>query len=226
MKPKIVALVPMRHYSERVPSKNYRDFNGKPLFYWIIETLCSCNMIEAIYINTDSPVIRGRAPGINSKVSIVDRPANLCSGETPMNDILLYDVSQVEADYYLQTHSTNPLLMRETIEEAIKRLLSSHTNDSLFGVTRLQRRLWDQNGCPLNHNPNLLLRTQDLPSVYEENSNIYIFTKEVIQKYKNRVGKNPIMFEIARNEAWDIDGEIDFHIAEILHKERIKTDVK
>lgn len=221
-KPKIVALVPMRHHSERVPRKNYRNFNGKPLFYWILKTVSQCKLIKSIYVDTDSPIIKKKAPLVSNKVKIIDRPKYLCSDRTPMNDILLYDVSQVDADYYIQTHATNPLLKKQTIEKAIKIFLSSKNNDSLFGVTKIQTRLWNKNGYPLNHQPEVLLRTQDLSPIYEENSNIYIFTKEVIQKRKNRIGKKPIMFEIPKEETIDIDEEIDFQIAEFLSKQKSK----
>ena len=96
-----------------------------------------------------------------------------------MNEILLYDTSQVEADFYLQTHTTNPLLHPSTISRAIHSLLANTPEyDSLFSVTRRQVRLWDQLGRAINHNPAILLQTQDLPPVYEENSCIYIFTRQ------------------------------------------------
>ena len=216
MKPKIIALVPMRHQSYRVPQKNYRDFNGRPLFYWILATLSRSSLIDGVYINTDSPVIKKKAPLISKKIRIIDRPAHLCSDMIPMNDILLHDVSCVDADYYVQTHSTNPLLKKKTIETAIQTLLKARDKDSLFSVTRLQTRLWDQDGRPMNHEVNKLIRTQDLPPVYEENSNIYIFTRRSIEENKSRIGKNPILFEIPKNEAWDIDEKIDFKIARCL----------
>lgn len=218
-KPRIVALVPMRHNSERVPEKNFRDFNGKPLFYWIINTLSRCSAIDAIYVDTDSPVVKDQAPKISDKVTVMDRPAHLRVGETPMNEILFHDVALVDADYYLQTHSTNPLLKTETIECAIATFLNSDKHDSLFSVTRLQTRLWDARGIPVNHDVNVLLRTQDLPPIFEENSNMYIFTKEILQVRKNRIGARPLMFEIPRHEAWDIDEEIDFRIAEFLARD-------
>ena len=68
--------------------------------------------------------------------------------------------------------------------------------DSLFGVTRLQTRLWDQLARPINHNPAILLRTQDLPPVYEENSCIYLFTRQTLELRRNRLGERPFMFEI------------------------------
>jgi len=136
-----------------------------------------------------------------------------------MNEILAYDTSQVQADFYLQTHSTNPLLRVETFSRAIQALISNYpAYDSLFGVTRLQTRLWDQLGRAINHNPAILLQTQDLPPVYEENSCIYIFPRQILLARRNRLGERPMMFEIEAAEAWDIDEELDFAIVDFLMK--------
>jgi CMP-N-acetylneuraminic acid synthetase len=92
--------------------------------------------------------------------------------------------------------------------------------DSLFGVTRLQTRLWDQLGRAINHNPAILLQTQDLPPVYMENSCIYIFTRATLLARRNRLGDRPMMFEIEASEAWDIDNELDFTITDFMLKAR------
>ncbi len=135
-----------------------------------------------------------------------------------MNDVLLNSISQVDADYYLQTHSTNPLLRAATIEAAVDEFTARRgLYDSLFSVTRLQTRLWDELTLPVNHNPNILLRTQDLPPIYEENSCMYIFSRDVLEENHNRIGKRPLMFETDRYEAVDIDEEIDFQLAEQLY---------
>ena len=135
----------------------------------------------------------------------------------PMNEVLLHDTAQVQADLYLQTHSTNPLLRSETISRAIQTLTGSFpAYDSLFSVTRLQTRLWDQLGRPVNHNPAILLRTQDLPPIYEENSCIYIFTRQTLEQRRNRLGERPYLFEISASEAWDIDEELDFRVVDML----------
>jgi CMP-N-acetylneuraminic acid synthetase len=140
-----------------------------------------------------------------------------------MNEVLLHDVTQIEADYYLQTHSTNPLLRTETVTDAINKFLNKLPEyDSLFSVTRVQSRFWDESGRPINHDPALLLRTQDLPPVYEENSSIYIFTRRGLESRRNRIGRRPFLFEVDRLEAWDIDEEVDFFVAEFLFKQRRK----
>jgi CMP-N-acetylneuraminic acid synthetase len=94
--------------------------------------------------------------------------------------------------------------------------------DSLFSVTRLQTRLWDGLARPINHNPAILLQTQDLPPLYEENSCIYIFTREGLLKKRTRIGERPFLFEIPAMEAQDIDEEQDFLIADLLMKYRLR----
>ncbi len=138
-----------------------------------------------------------------------------------MNEILLHDTNEVEADYYLQTHSTNPLLRSETISASITAFLDAQPNtDSLFSVTALQTRLYDLEGRAVNHNPQELLRTQDLPPIYEENSCIYLFSRASLLKTGHRMGEKAMMFPIPAEEAWDIDEELDFKIADFLMQDR------
>jgi CMP-N-acetylneuraminic acid synthetase len=220
---KLAALVPMRHHSQRVPGKNYRWLAGKPLYQHIIETLLSVPAISTIVVDTDSePVMEGLRRDF-PRVVILPRPVNLCADTTSMNEVLLYDTSKVEADFYLQTHSTNPLLRPETITKAIQAFLADYpAHDSLFSVTRLQTRLYDQRGHALNHDPDILIQTQDLPPVYEENSCLYIFTRENLERRHNRLGERPLMFEMDADEAWDIDEELDFSITDFLMHYRMK----
>lgn len=221
---RVAAIVPMRHHSERVPGKNYRPFAGAPLYHYIVQSLLDCPRIDLIAIDTDSPTIMEDAAANFPSVRLIERPEHLRSGHTPMNDVLLYTTSQIQADFFLQTHSTNPLLRAETIHKAVDQFLAQYPSyDSLFGVTRLQTRIWDQLTRPVNHNPAILLRTQDLPPFYEENSNLYLFTRDLLVKRHNRIGDRPLLFEIDRLEAWDIDEEIDFQVAEFLYRSRITT---
>ena len=216
---KIAAIVPMRHSSERVPGKNYRDFAGKPLYHHVVNSLLKCDKIQEVVIDTDSPVILEDATTHFPSVTLLERPEHLRAGEIPMNDVLLNTISQIEADFYLQTHSTNPLLSPETVQKGVDLFLEQFPiYDSLFSVTRLQTRLWDSLARAVNHNPNILLRTQDLPPIYEENSCMYIFTKNILEQRHNRLGTRPYMFEMPAIEAQDIDVELDFQIAEFLFK--------
>ena len=183
-----------------------------------------CPEIQQIAVDTDSEVIQKDIDKNFPGVMVIDRPEKLRADTIPMNAILMYDTNQITADLYLQTHSTNPLLRPATISKAINKFRKqSPTYDSLFSVTRLQTRLWDQNTLPVNHDPDVLLQTQDLPPIYEENSCIYLFTAENLKRRGNRIGDSPMMFEIPVDEALDIDEEIDFQIADLLMKNRLKS---
>lgn len=211
----------MRHHSQRVPGKNYRPLAGKPLFQHILETLQTVPEIDTVIVDTDSEPVMDGVRRLFPDVKLIARPEHLCADDVPMNDILLYDTVQVQADFYLQTHSTNPLLRAETISRGIKSFLNDYPKyDSLFSVTRLQTRLYWQDGRAINHNPLELLQTQDLPPVYEENSCLYLFTRENLERKNHRIGDKPFMFEIDADEAWDIDEELDFEIADFLMKKR------
>lgn len=220
---KIVALVPMRHHSQRVPGKNYRPLVGKPLFHHILETLLAVPEISEVVVDTDSePVMEGLRDHF-PKVIIINRPQRLRADDVPMNQILIHDTDQLPADFYLQTHSTNPLLKPETVSHAIQNFLAAYpTYDSLFSVTRWQTRLYDKDGKAINHNPKELLQTQDLPPVFEENSCMYLFTRENLIAKGHRIGDRPLMFEIEAAEAWDIDEELDFAITNFLLTQQLK----
>ncbi len=211
-----VGLMPMRHSSSRVKGKNYRDFgDGRPLFYHMAEKLLNCTEIDKIVINTDSFEIKNLCKKDFPEILVIDRPESLTSEFCPMNDILLHDVKKVKSKFYLQTHSTNPLLSINSLNNSLKFFKDNFPSyDSLFSVTRKQLRYWDSKSKPINHNEKVLIRTQDLTPIYEENSCIYIFERDSIIQNLNRIGKRPFLYEINPLEAIDIDEEIDFELAE------------
>ena len=221
----MVALVPMRHHSQRVPGKNYRPLAGKPLFQHILETLLAVPEIAEVVVDTDSePVMDGLRKHF-PQVKVINRPEHLRADDVPMNQVLIHDTDQAPADFYLQTHSTNPLLKPETVARAINLFLDNYPNhDSLFSVTRWQTRLYDKDGKAINHNPKELIQTQDLPPVYEENSCIYIFTRANLIAKQHRISDHPMLFEIDAAEAWDIDEELDFEITDFLLKRQSKNE--
>ncbi|MGE5378876.1 MAG: cytidylyltransferase domain-containing protein [Bacteroidota bacterium] len=222
---KIQAFVPMRHHSQRVPGKNYRPLAGRPLFHHILETLLTVPEISSVAVDTDSEPVMDGVRRFFPDVRLIERPQRLRADDVPMNDILLYDTEQLDADLYLQTHSTNPLLRAETISRAIQSFASVYPDrDSLFSVTRLQTRLYDRDGKAINHNPRELIQTQDLPPIYEENSCLYIFRRDNLLKWHHRIGEKPLMFEIAADEAWDIDEELDFTICDFLMKRQLTNE--
>lgn len=226
---KIIALLPMKAHSERVPHKNIRAFNGKPLYFWMIESLLQSESIKEVIINTDIKSIGEEVKYFSKGVKVIDRPENLCGDYVSVNALIAHDMGQTDGEYFLQTHSTNPLLTTATINKAIQQYFGSiEKYDSLFGVTRLKKRFYWSDGRAINHDPkDQLVRTQDLQPVYEENSCIYIFSRESFRNAHNhRIGLRPQMFEIDHIEAVDIDEESDFILAETLHKLRYDKSKK
>ncbi|MCF8069382.1 MAG: acylneuraminate cytidylyltransferase family protein [Desulfobacterales bacterium] len=220
---KITALLPMKAHSERVPNKNIKNFCEKPLYHAILSTLLQSNYIDKVVINTDSDIIKEEALKKFERIVIIDRPKDLQGDFISMNNIIACDLSKIEGEHFLQTHSTNPLLKSNTIDLAIETYFNNSKQfDSLFSVTKLQTRLYWKDGSPVNHNPSELLRTQDLSPMYEENSNFYIFSKNsFVAAGKSRIGLKPQMFAISKLEAVDIDEPEDWEIAESLYRRQL-----
>ncbi|MET0497662.1 MAG: acylneuraminate cytidylyltransferase family protein [Steroidobacteraceae bacterium] len=223
---KIVALLPMKANSERVKGKNFRDLGGKPLFRWILDTLLSVPAISQVVINTDArEILERHALTSTDRVLIRDRRPEICGDTVSMNLVLADDIQNVDADIFLMTHTTNPFLSVATLETALERYregLQAGTADSLFTVNKMQTRFYRQDGSPVNHDPANLVRTQDLEPWFEENSNLYVFSKASFARTGARIGLRPILLEMSKAEAVDIDDQADWQLAAAIAEQRRK----
>lgn len=223
-----IALLPMKANSQRVKGKNFRPLHGKPLFRWILDTLLAIEEIDAVVINTDARHILAENGLVESeRVIIRDRKPELCGDTVSMNLILADDIAAVEADAYLMTHTTNPLLTSQTIRSALGRYQESVAKDeadSLFTVNKIQTRFYRADASPVNHDPDNLIQTQDLEPWYEENSNLYIFSRDSFAKTNARIGRTPLLHEMDKMEASDIDTPEDWELAEALAGLRISKE--
>ena len=219
---KTVALLPMKANSTRVPGKNFRNFSGKPLFWWILDTLLEVDEIDLIVINTDArSLLESHGCYDSSRILIRDRKTNICGDDVSMNLVIKDDIENVSAGTYLMTHTTNPLLTPETINHAIATFRDLRLNngiDSLFSVSRVQSRFYTKDCKAINHDPGNLLPTQQLEPWFEENSNLYIFSSQSFHSTNARIGKSPGLFEISKTEAIDIDTPEDWLLAEAVAK--------
>ncbi len=220
-----VALLPMKAHSARVTGKNFREFAGKPLFRWILDSLLGLPELELIVINTDArEILAGLGLRDGGRVRIRDRKPELCGDAVSMNLILADDLQAVPADVYLMTHTTNPLLSRDTMRAALaefRRALAAGSADSLFSVNRHQTRFYRADGTPINHDPARLIPTQDLEPWYEENSNLYLFTAESFRATSARIGRKPMMYPTPKYESLDIDTPADWQLAELAARARL-----
>jgi CMP-N-acetylneuraminic acid synthetase len=210
----------MKANSQRVKGKNFRNFCGKPLFRWILDSLLAVDEIDQVVINTDArQVLADHGLVETARVLIRDRKSEICGDSVSMNLILADDLSSTFADVYIMTHTTNPLIRPDTIRRALNQyheICESRVGDSLFTVNKVQSRFYRANGSPVNHDPQNLVPTQNLEPWFEENSNLYIFTSDSFSKTSARIGEKPIMFEMPKFESVDIDTELDWDFAVAL----------
>lgn len=227
---KLVALLPMKAHSVRVAGKNFRPFAGKPLFRWILESLLALPEIDQIVINTDAREILTTNGLENSdRILIRDRKPELCGDFTSMNKVLGDDVANVPSELYVMTHTTNPLLSSLTIARALLFFEKKRANseaDSLFSVNPFQSRFYRKDGSAVNHDPDNLIRTQDLEPWFEENSNLYIFSGESFRSTNARIGRKPILFPTPRLESVDIDDQEGWNLAELIALSQAKLGVR
>lgn len=223
MKKKIVALLPMKANSERVKGKNFRELAGKPLFKWILDSLLAVEEIDKVVINTDARHILAENGLVESeRVVIRDRKPELCGDMVSMNLILGDDIQAFDADTYIMTHTTNPLITSDTIRSGLKSLAENSDKDSLFTVNRIQTRFYREDCSAVNHDPDNLLRTQDLEPWFEENSCLFYFTKESFMTTNARIGKKPLMMVTPPLESLDIDEPHDWEMVAALAESKNK----
>lgn len=217
MKYKTVALLPMKANSERVRGKNFRSFCGKPLFRWMLDTLLEVEEIDQVIINTDARHILAENGLTDSgRVTIRDRRPEICGDLVSMNLVIADDLANVASDTYMMTHTTNPLMSALTVRKALEKYRQAHADgraDSLFTVDKIQTRFYRADCSPVNHDPNNLVRTQDLEPWFEENSNLYIFSRESFASTHARIGQKPTMYEGPFFESIDIDTPEDWDFA-------------
>jgi CMP-N-acetylneuraminic acid synthetase len=211
--------LPIKNHSERVPGKNFLLLNGKPLYMWIVDSLLQCDEISQIVIDTDSDNEGLLSLDANKKVSIKKRNQSLIGDDVSMNFLIQDFLSDHGDETFIMTHATNPFLSPKTIKSAIKKFKEATQDgfDSLVAVNKYQSRFYFEDFTPVNHDPSILLKTQDLSCVFEENSCLYIFTKGSFDmNNKNRIGKNPYLFATPKFESLDIDTNEDWNFAELF----------
>jgi CMP-N-acetylneuraminic acid synthetase len=211
-----LVILPMRGGSERIPRKNLLDLAGKPLYSWILDTVLSIEGAHVV-VDTDDDEIAEHVAAHYADVQIVRRPSHLGVGTAPMNEVLVNTLNN--APIYatvLQVHATNPFVGRNSLASAVEKVVSGDQCDSAFSVTRLQARLWTNDLEAVNHDPKVLLRTQDLAPLFIENSSFYVFDRTVFMTSRNRIGSRPAKVEVSSLEAVDIDNPDDLEFARLI----------
>jgi CMP-N-acetylneuraminic acid synthetase len=210
------AFIPLKSHSERVPGKNFKLLGGKPLYLWIITTLLQIPEINEIVIDTDSDDSDLWKLAEHPRIVIKKRAPNLVGDFVSMNEIILDYLATASENDFLMTHVTNPFLSQGTIIKAIQDYYEQKEKgfDSLFSVSIIQGRLFNQQAKPINHDPSKLLRTQDLETIFLENSCLYLFDKATFLKNNARIGSKPYLLAIPALDAIDIDTREEWDLAQ------------
>ena len=201
MHPEISIFIPIKKISQRVPNKNYRDFNGIPLWEHTIRKFHDFS----IYVDTDDPELVEELK-LYQNVTAYLRPKNLIGHEISVCKLIQNWIENFEPTGFLfQIHVTNPFFNPKTLMNSLERI---ENHDSIMSCTSHQTRFWYKN-MPINHDPDNLIQTQNLTPLYEENSLFYGFSKELGLEGK-RIGKNPLFYLTEKFESLDIDTEEDW----------------
>src|SRR5690606_13951972 len=216
----ITALVPIKETSERVPGKNLRLLCGRPLLHWLLDALHRSRRVGRVVVDTDSDEIERTVLELHPSTIVLRRPERLHGNQVNGNDLIEWELSQVDGERFGQFHVTSPLLTPATIDQTVDTWAASD-NDSLFTVTEHHFWLFDEHGTPLNSDTSTLVRSQDLAPIFEDNNAIHLFTRRSFTARRSRIGVSPLMHPIPKIDATDIDWPDDFEIAEALMARRL-----
>ena len=219
---KTVAMVPIKLNNERAPGKNTRTFDdGTALVTHFLKTLVRVREFDAVYVFcSDASIEKYLVPG----AVYLERPAFLDTKEATPQQIIEEFSRQVDADIYAVCHCTSPFVTAEHIGECV-RAVKSGRYDSAFTAERIQRLLWTDGNEPLNFSPDNVPRTQDLRPIYSEVSAEYVFTRDVFETTRRRVGLKPYIMEVSGPECIDIDYPEDFEMANAVYMNMIRRRV-
>jgi CMP-N-acetylneuraminic acid synthetase len=210
---KVVALIPIKLNSQRLPHKNILPIANHPLCWHLCNTLDQIKDINNVYVYCSDEEVKKYIP---QQTLFLQREKRLDGDQIKGFDIYRAFISQVDADVYVLAHTTSPFIKQETIKNALAHVLSGE-NDSAFSAERIQTFAWYK-GNPINYDVNEVPRTQDMEPIWVETSAFYIFRKEIFTKYHRRIGFHPYIAEVQGIEAVDIDERKDFDLAVELAK--------
>jgi len=226
---KVLAIIPARAGSKRIPNKNIRNFLGKPLIVYAIEQALTSPIVNRVIVDTDSPKIAAIAKKYGAEVPFL-RPANLATDKSSVNDALLHLLNRLkkeegyQPDYLLILQTTSPL--REVKDIADCWQLMNKTNaDAVLTVCSTHPRLYYLDGKkniilvnrPKKTSPNV----QDWRLAYILNGCfVYIVKTTAFLKTKNIITKNTKAVICDKWRSVDLDNLEDWALAEVLYKNK------
>ncbi|MFC1546341.1 cytidylyltransferase domain-containing protein [bacterium] len=233
---KILSFIPARGSSERIPNKNIKMLNGKPLISYTIECAGKSRFINRVVVSTDSAEIADVAVKYGAEVPFM-RPASISNSNSTEMEFFEHaltwfkDNEDYTPDLIVLLYPTSPFRKTESIDKAIELMLDNSDADSLRSIKLCSEhpyKMWiskDKYIEPFakTDDPNMqTLSTQLFPKVYIQNASIYITKVSTIRNKKSPIGDKVIPFIMDEIESVDINTYLDFEFAEMIcGKERI-----
>lgn len=185
---------------------------GKPLFLHTLEKLVNCNLIDEVYLDSESDIILDYADHLNYHK--FKRDIQLSTNRTDGHKLFYNEISQVDADIYMQVLCTSPFIKETTIENCIKVLLENENYDSVVLVRKEKQYLWDEDGptYDINNIPN----SNDLPDTIIESMGLYAIRSEVALRKKMRIGDMPYLMQCDPIEGIDVNYQNEFDLANTI----------
>ena len=219
----ILAVIPARGGSKRLPNKNILDLAEKPLIAWSIEAGLNSKYIDTVVVSSDSDEILDISKNIGT--DIIKRPDELASDTATSFDAIKHTIKNtIETfDYVILLQPTSPLRNNSHIDEAFELLIKTNAAAIISVVEMDHSPLWsntlpkDMSMVNFLKNEVLYKRSQDLVKYYRLNGAIYICKSEKLLDEKSFFLKENIYaYKMDRESSIDIDNGFDFSIAEFL----------
>jgi anaerobic magnesium-protoporphyrin IX monomethyl ester cyclase len=212
----VLAVIPARGGSRRIPNKNIKDLHGKPLIAWAIQAVLGSRLVDRLVVSSDSEEIRKIAGSYGA--SVVERPAFLATDTSTSESAVLHALEEAEKEGFspgivVLVQATSPLLLPEDIDASVRKVLDGSC-DSLLSVTENGSFLWSREGRSINYDFMKRPRSQDKKWEYTENGAIYVTRTEFLKKGKNRLGGRIGFHVMPRERSFEIDTQFDFFVAE------------
>ena len=225
---KILAIIPARGGSKRLPRKNIRPLAGKPLLAYSIEAARSSQYIDRIIVSTEDMEIANIAKKFGADVPAL-RPMELAEDATKSDDVLKYTAEYMESkenyipDIIVLIQPTSPLVSAEDIDKTVETLIAGNSHSSLTVCEITERPEWMyllNNKKPMLflNKSSLKARSQDLPELGIINGAVYVMTHNTIMKRNKIIDENTSIYLMPRERTVDIDELFDFQLAEFLMK--------
>ena len=207
--PKIVALIPLRGGSRRIPGKNIKPLAGKPLAYWVSSAAKGSKHITEVYVSTEDPEIARTVESFDLDIRVLERPKSLARDNSTTDDVMLHFMTGVDFDIVATIQATSPLLSSEDLDLAIEQFLREGDDSMVSGVP-VKRFFWSHDGRPLNYDPLYRPFTQDFAGSIMENGAFYLTSRSILEKSRSRLGGKIGVFQMAEGTATEIDDPEDW----------------